>query len=98
MRRRMDPLSCRSPPAATSEKMPAVTNAKGAKKSQGLRYVTRFECIGPRCEDTCCQGWQVFIDEPHFARLKKTLGQTPEGKADFDAHILPRPPAVRSKR
>lgn len=27
------------------------------------RYVTRFSCIGPRCEDNCCTGWRVSVDQ-----------------------------------
>lgn len=26
-------------------------------------YAENFRCIGPACEDTCCQGWSVHIDE-----------------------------------
>ena len=26
-------------------------------------YSARFRCIGSACEDTCCAGWSVFIDE-----------------------------------
>lgn len=30
------------------------------------RYVTRFACIGPACEDTCCVGWQVSLDKKTY--------------------------------
>ena len=30
------------------------------------RYVSRFSCIGPQCEDNCCTGWQVAIDKKTF--------------------------------
>ncbi len=26
-------------------------------------YAERFRCIGPACEDTCCAGWTVTVDE-----------------------------------
>lgn len=32
--------------------------------------MTRFRCLGGDCEDTCCQGWTVPIDEPTHRRLK----------------------------
>jgi len=72
--------------------------ATSTKKVQGLRYVTRFECIGSRCEDTCCRGWEIFVDERHYFRLQKTLAATPEGKADFAASFQPRPPGARDKQ
>jgi lysine-N-methylase len=27
-----------------------------------LTYADTFRCIGPACEDTCCQGWSVPVD------------------------------------
>ena len=26
-------------------------------------YYTQFECIGSQCEDTCCSGWSISIDQ-----------------------------------
>lgn len=34
-----------------------------------LRYMTRFSCIGPDCEDHCCYGWRVDINEEGYKRL-----------------------------
>jgi len=31
-------------------------------------YSARFRCIGSACEDTCCQGWSVPIDEATHQR------------------------------
>jgi lysine-N-methylase len=31
-------------------------------------YADRFRCIGSACEDTCCQGWNVPIDEPTWEK------------------------------
>lgn len=30
------------------------------------RYVGRFSCIGGACEDTCCSGWRVDLDQISF--------------------------------
>jgi lysine-N-methylase len=30
--------------------------------SIALTYADKFKCIGPACEDTCCQGWSVPVD------------------------------------
>jgi lysine-N-methylase len=33
-------------------------------------YSERFRCIGPACEDSCCQGWAVPIDQPAFEKYQ----------------------------
>ncbi len=33
-------------------------------------YAEKFHCIGPECEDTCCQGWSVHIDEAAWAKYQ----------------------------
>ncbi|MCG9088542.1 flagellin lysine-N-methylase [Laribacter hongkongensis] len=36
-------------------------------------YLTDFRCIGPACEDNCCQSrWRIDIDKAAFHTLKKT--------------------------
>jgi lysine-N-methylase len=35
------------------------------------RYVTRFSCVGPACEDNCCTGWRVTIDKKTFNAYKQ---------------------------
>ncbi len=34
------------------------------------QYAQAFHCIGPDCEDTCCQGWDVMIDRESFQQLE----------------------------
>ncbi len=34
-----------------------------------LRYMQRFQCVGPACEDNCCYGWRVEVD----ARTREKL-------------------------
>lgn len=36
------------------------------------KYVTRFACIGPECEDTCCAEWRVTIDKKTFNAYRQT--------------------------
>ncbi len=31
--------------------------------------VERFRCIGPECEESCCGGWQITMDEPALVAL-----------------------------
>ncbi len=33
-------------------------------------YVDRFLCIGPACEDTCCQGWGIPIDRAAYENFQ----------------------------
>ncbi|UWZ83235.1 flagellin lysine-N-methylase [Occallatibacter riparius] len=32
-------------------------------------YAERFRCLGSECEDTCCSGWQVPLDEADYDNL-----------------------------
>jgi lysine-N-methylase len=34
-------------------------------------YMQQFQCIGPSCEDTCCIGWRVNIDEVSYKKYSK---------------------------
>jgi lysine-N-methylase len=36
------------------------------------RYVSRFSCIGPQCEDNCCRGWTVDIDKKTFKSYRQS--------------------------
>ena len=37
-------------------------------------YYKEFHCIADKCEDTCCAGWQIVIDEKSLAKYKKVRG------------------------
>ena len=52
-------------------------------------YADRFRCIGPACEDTCCQGWTVPIDQAAFEKYQ----HLPSGPLHtlIDASILRMP-------
>lgn len=34
-------------------------------------YFDQFSCIGSSCEDTCCSGWRVNIDQETYKKYKK---------------------------
>ena len=38
-------------------------------------YYKEFHCIADKCEDTCCAGWQIVIDEKSLNRYKKIRGK-----------------------
>lgn len=47
----------------------------------GPQYLTRFQCIADRCEDTCCSGLKVPVDAAGYARMREALaadGMPPE--------------------
>ncbi|WP_267874871.1 flagellin lysine-N-methylase [Shewanella psychropiezotolerans] len=45
------------------------------------KYVSDFSCIGPDCEDSCCIGWNIYIDKQSYKKTVahrdlKTLAKT----------------------
>jgi len=34
------------------------------------RYLSRFQCIGTKCEDNCCHDWQVAIDKRTYKKYQ----------------------------
>ena len=50
------------------------------------KYMKRFACIGPACEDTCCRGWRVTIDEKSYHKLQ-ALMQAPDERAEFERKV-----------
>ncbi len=38
-------------------------------------YLKEFKCIASQCEDTCCAGWEVVIDEDSYKKYKKAKGE-----------------------
>ena len=35
-------------------------------------YADRFRCIGPACEDSCCQGWGMYVDKATYKKYRAT--------------------------
>lgn len=38
-------------------------------------YYKEFYCIADKCEDTCCAGWQIVIDDKALAKYKRVRGK-----------------------
>lgn len=38
-------------------------------------YYDSFACIGAACEDTCCRGWQIAVDEESYRNYRKVSGK-----------------------
>ncbi|HVE81552.1 MAG TPA: flagellin lysine-N-methylase [Myxococcales bacterium] len=51
-----------------------------------LRYMTRFQCIAERCEDTCC-AMLLTVDAREMNQLETTVGATEAGKAVLEANV-----------
>ena len=52
-------------------------------------YADRFRCIGPDCEDTCCQGWQITLDHSALIQLQKL--PDPALQAILKNQLVPHP-------
>lgn len=40
------------------------------------RHLADFRCLGPDCEDHCCYGWDIFVDQAAYQRYRQ-LKPTP---------------------
>jgi lysine-N-methylase len=49
------------------------------------RYMKEFACTGSACEDTCCAGWQVYIDKNTYKKYNKV--KDPVLKPLLEKHI-----------
>lgn len=57
------------------------------------RYITQFKCLGASCPDTCCSGWNVFVDhETHKAYMGC---DDPALSARFAQHLKEPPTPVQ---
>ena len=50
-----------------------------------LKYLESFKCIGGRCEDNCCIGWDVDIDQKTYLKYQKV--KDTDMKKLFKSHI-----------
>ena len=58
-----------------------------AEKLLALRYMTQFRCTGPLCEDPCCGGWNIFVDEPGYRRLELAAHRSPSLREQLDLSL-----------
>ncbi len=58
-----------------------------AQSVDAFRYIARFECVGAKCEDTCCRGWGMQLDSPHqelyAAQAPELLNAVTSGEAEL---------------
>lgn len=46
-------------------------------------YYDRFACIADRCEETCCAGWQIVIDEDALEKYREKLSGKKDDRIDW---------------
>lgn len=51
-------------------------------------YMKNFKCVGGSCEDTCCAGWCIEVDEATYKKYKKVKDKTM--KIRFDKELVDR--------
>ena len=49
-------------------------------------YMPSFHCIAGKCEETCCAGWYIAIDEATYKKYKKV--KHPEMKKRFEKELV----------
>ena len=47
-------------------------------------YLKNFKCIGGACEDTCCAGWSIEVDEGTYKKYKKVKNSSIRTRLDKD--------------
>lgn len=62
---------------------------------QRTQFLEKFQCLGDKCEDTCCKGWGMQIDaamtEKYRQQAPELLDAVTSGEAE---HIMRRDPAT----
>lgn len=71
------------------------------KRALALHHYNKFECIGSRCEDSCCtEAWQIAIDKTTYAIYKanktpafselfsRTIKRNPHSKSAHDFALI----------
>lgn len=51
-------------------------------------YFDKFKCVAAECEDTCCAGWAIMIDEDSLEKYKNmegTFGERLRNSIDWEA-------------
>lgn len=49
-------------------------------------YIDKFQCIGGKCEDSCCIGWDIDIDKETFKKYHKVTDEAMEKMFQKNVH------------
>src|SRR5687768_14536945 len=69
-----------------------VAHVNNRPETLTARYMTRFQCTGSACEDNCCHGWQVQIDQRHYQILKSAMSGSKAEREEFRESVKRQPP------
>ncbi len=58
-----------------------------SKKLLAPAYMHEFRCLGGDCEDTCCQNWDIRLDEKHYKSLEQAFNGDASQKNTFDTYV-----------
>lgn len=75
-------------PSTVVARAKETTGSRSQRQQLTAKYVSRFSCIGGACEDTCCSGWQVTVDEQHYVQLKRRMKGSAVERAQFDEALV----------
>ena len=50
-------------------------------------YFRDFQCLADKCEDTCCQHWEIKLDKKHYLLLKQKMMADAENAKLFERYI-----------
>ena len=50
-------------------------------------YLDKFQCIGGKCEDTCCGGWDIDVDKETFKKYHKIIDEPMKKIIQKSIHI-----------
>ncbi len=56
--------------AEMMESVPSLPESSGVEPVLQPLYARDFQCIGAACEDTCCEGWTVKVDEASYHKYQ----------------------------
>ena len=51
------------------------------------QYMDGFQCIGDRCENNCCHGWNVDLDKNSYVWMKKKFQNAPKELKRFKQFV-----------
>lgn len=61
------------------------------------RYVTSFSCLGADCPATCCRGWQIDLDRPHYVKLRTKMERSQAEREEFERGVAVNDEAAQSE-
>lgn len=55
----------------------------------GFRFLKRFQCRASACEETCCVGWSVPVDEAHYEAIREAMSGSEAERLEFARAFTP---------